>query len=259
MVAFDRIAEIIKEQRAAALCIVTSTKGSTPRKAGARMVVIANGADHGEVEGTIGGGAIEHKVRLAAINVIRDMIPKQINVALTNELGMCCGGQMTVYIEPIRTKPPCIIFGAGHIGEALCRLSAQAGFSVTIADPREELVNIERFSLADKLISDYTRHDFAQMPFGPDAFIVIATHCHQTDQKITEEVLKRDFCYAALVGSKRKAAMTRERCLNKGFIQEQISRLECPAGLAIGAQTPEEIAFSIIGKMIQVRRAPEHL
>jgi xanthine dehydrogenase accessory factor len=255
MISFERLAQITTQNGAAALCTITETSGSTPRKAGAKMLVLHDGSEHGRIEGTIGGGAFEHKIRLEALNVIASGQTRQIKVSLTHELAMCCGGQMTVFIEPLRAKAPCIILGAGHIGEVLCRLAAQAGFWIVVADPRPELLVPERLACANQLVANYTGYDLDKMPFGPDAFVVVATHDHQKDQLLVEDIMTRPFCYAALVGSKRKAALTIERCLNKGVAKEQIARLKCPAGIDIRAQTPEEIAFSIVAEMILHRRA----
>src|SRR5690242_12963034 len=114
MLTFERIAQIVAENHAAALCVVTETTGSTPRKAGARMVVFADGTPLGKIEGTIGGGAVEHETRERALRVIATQRPDHFKLALTHDLGMCCGGQMTLFVEPLREKAPCIILGAGH-------------------------------------------------------------------------------------------------------------------------------------------------
>jgi xanthine dehydrogenase accessory factor len=254
MLRHDRIATIVSENHPAALCLVTETSGSTPRKAGARMVVFADGTDLGHIEGTIGGGVVEHEVRIRAVKAIATLKTEQFKVALTHELGMCCGGQMTIYIEPLRERSPCLIFGAGHIALALGRLAAQCGFELHICDPREELLNAERLPFAAELHKGYSSSFIEQLPLLPDTFIVIATHSHQTDQELVEALLAKPFRYLALVGSKRKALMTRERCLNKGFSQEMINRVHCPAGLDIKAETPEEIAVSILAQMIQTKR-----
>jgi xanthine dehydrogenase accessory factor len=221
------------------------------------MVVIADGSELGRIEGTIGGGAVEHRVRAAALEVIATTRPQTLDVSLTRELGMCCGGSMTIFIEALRVRPPLIVFGAGHVGQAICRVAATAGFDVSVADPRDELLVPERFPDASLLVEDYESSDLRRLPFGPDAFVVVATHDHQVDQALVERVLAQPFRWAALVGSRRKALLTRERCRNKGIADEAIDRLRCPAGLDIGAETPEEIAVSIVAEMVQVRRTAE--
>ncbi len=255
MVSYEQIAQVQSENKAAALCVVTHTSGSTPRKAGTKMIVIAGVSNSSKIIGTVGGGAVEHKIRKEALQVISHQVAKQVQVQLTNELGMCCGGVMTMFIEPLRSNPSCIILGGGHIGQSTCTLAAQMGFSCFIADPREELLEKTRFPLAKQIIKDYSRHELNQLPFGPDAFVVIATHNHFQDQMLIEQVLTREFNYLAMVGSRRKATMTCQRCLNAGFSDSQIKRITCPAGLDISAQTPEEIALSITSQMVKVRRS----
>lgn len=252
-----RLAEIAAGNRPAAVCTVVATEGSTPRKAGATMVVLADGSELGAIEGTVGGGAVEHEVRRVALEVLATTRPRLLEIPLTAQLGMCCGGKMSVFIEALRTRPPLLLFGAGHLAQALSRMASGAGFEVHVADPREELLTAERFPDAHALLDDYEADDLARLPFGPDAFVVVATHDHRRDQEIVERILDRPARYLALVGSQRKALLTRERCLNKGLDPAWVERLRCPAGLDIGAETPEEIAVSIVAEMVHVRRAAE--
>lgn len=254
MLTQQRIAEVVASNRQAALCIVTETSGSTPRKAGAKMIVFADGTDLGVIEGTVGGGAFEHEVRKRAIKSLAQAQPCHFKIALTNELGMCCGGQMTVYIEPLRHKQPLILFGAGHIALSLATFASHSGFEVHLSDCRNELLQPERFPFASSFSAHFEPSDLDRLPFGSDAFVVIVTHCHETDQLLAERILPREFRYLGLVGSKRKAAMTRQRCLNKGYSESLLDRLVCPAGIDINAETPEEIAVSIVSQMIQVKR-----
>ena len=252
-----RLAILASAPRPAALVTVVETQGSTPRKIGASMVVVADGSPMGSIEGTIGGGAVEHQIRQEALAAIAATRPRRVDFALTAQLGMCCGGSMGFLIEPLRTKPPCIIFGAGHVGNALAQQAHTLGFSVWVADPRDDLRSPERFPKGVQLVAEYEPEDLDALPFGPDAFVVVVTHDHRVDQDLTEAVLQRDFRFAALVASERKAAMTRKRCEAKGIDAAQIARLQAPAGLDIGAETPEEIALSIVAAMVRCRRQEE--
>jgi xanthine dehydrogenase accessory factor len=250
----ERLAEIASGREPAAVCTVVDTRGSTPRKAGARMVVFADGSELGRIEGTIGGGAVEHRLRAEALLAIAETRPRMVQLNLTTQLGMCCGGQMSIYVEPLRERPPCVVLGGGHVGLAIARVAHVAGFAVTVADPREELLTPERFGDDVALVLGYDDEDLDRLPFGPDAFVVVVTHDHPTDQRLAEKVLGRRFRYAAMVGSKRKALLTRQRCEAKGIPDERIAQLRSPAGLDIGAETPEEIALSIVAEMVAVRR-----
>ena len=252
-----RLAEIAEGKEPAAVCTVVATAGSTPRKAGATMVVVADGSELGRIEGTVGGGAVEHELRRAALGVIATTRPRTVEIALTKELGMCCGGSMTFFVEALRVRPPLVLFGAGHVAQALARVAHTAGFDVVVADPREELLTKERFPDAVDLVDDYERDDLDRLPFGPDAFVVVATHDHKVDQEIVERALPRASRWFALIGSQRKAMLTRERCLNKGIAPDVVERLRSPAGLDIGAETPEEIAIAVVAEMVQVRRQAE--
>jgi xanthine dehydrogenase accessory factor len=254
MVSLFRLADLARGRAPAAVCTVTETRGSTPRKAGARMVVIADGSELGAIEGTVGGGAVEHRVRSEALLAIAQTRPRSLSLNLTTQLGMCCGGQMTIFIEPLRERPPCLLLGGGHVALALAHLARTAGFAVTVADPRDELLTSERFGDDVALVGGYDEEDLDTMPFGPDAFVVIVTHEHQTDQRLAEQLLRRDFRYGAMVGSQRKALLMRQRCEAKGLPAERIAAIRSPAGLDIGAETPEEIALSIVAEMVQVRR-----
>ena len=245
----QRLLELQTTCAPAAVCTVVGTNGSTPRKIGASMLVVVDGSPHGDVEGTIGGGAVEHRVREEALEAIATCMPRTVELALTTQLGMCCGGQMTVFIEPLRLGPPCLIFGGGHCGQALARVAAAAGFIVQVADPRDEL--LELFSDV-RTFADYESEDLDEMAFGPDAFVVVVTHDHGTDQVLVERALGRPHRYLALVASERKARLTRQRCSAKGL---DTAGLRSPAGIDIGAETPEEIAISIVAEMVKVRRA----
>jgi xanthine dehydrogenase accessory factor len=249
-----RLAEIAVGKAPAALCTVVATKGSTPRKAGASMVVVADGSELGSIEGTVGGGAVEHEVRRRALDVIATTRPQTFDIALTKELGMCCGGSMTFFVEALRVRPPLVLFGAGHVAQVLAKVAHTAGFDVTVADPREDLLTKDRFPDAVELVDDYERDDLDRLPFGPDAFVVVATHDHKVDQEIVERAIAKPSRWFALIGSQRKAMLTRERCLNKGI---DVEKLRSPAGLDIGAETPEEIAVSVVAEMVQVRRQDE--
>lgn len=251
------LADLLERDVPAALCTVVGTKGSTPRKAGASMVVVDDGSELGTIVGTIGGGAVEHDIRRRALQVVATTRPELVEIPLTTMLGMCCGGTMSIFIESLRMRPACIVFGAGHTAQALASVAVTSGFDVSVVDPRDDLRTADRFPQATLFDSYDHDDDFAALPFSSSAFVVIATHDHAVDQRLAERVLAQPFAYAALVGSQRKAVLTRERCRNKGIADDVIERLRCPAGLDIGAETPEEIAISIVAEMVQVRRRGE--
>lgn len=243
-----RVAQLEASGEAVALVTVVRASGSTPRAPGARMIVFLNG----QIEGTIGGGAVEDSARAAAAECLADGRPRFIEHRLTQELGMCCGGQVSLFVERIQPAPRLIVFGAGHVGQALTRMAAQAGFVVHVADERDELLTESRLAEARALHPDL--QDPA-LPFGAEAYVVIATHDHALDQRLVERSLGRPFRWLGVIGSRRKAELTKKRLLNKGFDAAAVDRLRTPIGLAIAAETPEEIAVSILAELIAVRRA----
>jgi xanthine dehydrogenase accessory factor len=133
-------------------------------------------------------------------------------------------------------------------------MAHSADFDVTVCDPRAELCSVDRFPHAT-LVDGYDTEDLATLPLRSDTFVVVATHDHQVDQRLVERLLLTPTRYLALIGSQRKALLTRERCHNRGHDDAQIARIVCPAGLDIGAETPTEIAVSVLGQMIETRRA----
>ncbi len=243
----SRIAELEAKAQPVALVTVVKASGSTPRAPGARMLVF----EDGRIEGTVGGGAVESAARQTAMQCLQDGRPRFVEHKLTQELGMCCGGQVGLFIEALLPAPRLIIFGAGHVGQALTRMAAQAGFVVHVADEREELLQVCRLAEARELHDDL--HDPA-LPFGSNTYVVIATHDHGLDQRLAERVLKQRFGWLGVIGSRRKAELTRQRLHAKDFEPAIVDRLRSPIGLAIAAETPEEIAVSVLAELIAVRR-----
>ncbi len=244
---FRRVAEIEAGGARAAVVTVVRATGSTPREPGARMLVHPDGS----IEGTIGGGRIEQTAIEEALGAIEDQRPRFIEHKLTQELGMCCGGSIALFIEPVIAAPRLIVFGAGHVGTALTRMAAQAGFVVHVADEREELLSEARLPEARAIHPDL---DDPGLPWSDEVFVMVTTHDHALDQRLVEKALKRPFRWLGMIGSRRKAHLTRERLRAKGFDEALIARVRSPVGVAIGAETPEEIAVSILGELIARRR-----
>jgi len=242
-----RLAEIEASGTPAALVTVVTASGSTPRGPGARMIVHPDGA----IEGTVGGGQVEASAHAAALEVLADGRPRFVEHALTAELGMCCGGRVGLFVERIAGAPVLLLFGGGHVGAALTRMATQAGFVVHVADEREQMLTEARLAPARALYDDVTD---PALPFGPDTYVMIATHDHGLDQRLAERALGRPHRWVGVIGSRRKAELTRKRLVAKGFTEEQVAALRAPVGLAIGAETAEEIAVSILGELIAVRR-----
>ena len=211
----------------------------------------------GATFGTIGGGAIEHEVLARARELLaRGGGSELVKRHLTQELGMCCGGEMTVFIEAVEVLPALTIFGAGYIARPLAALAAGCGFRVTVVDERPEWANAERFArvrVCCQAPEDYLR----AAEFGAQDYAVVVTHDHALDQRLVQELLRRPLKFLGMIGSIPKQRKFALRLKARGFDDEAIQRLHTPLGLAIGANTPEEIAVSAMAEIIAVRRGVE--
>ena len=234
----------------AVLITVVEAQGSTPRKAGARMIVEPGGA----LRGTIGGGKVEHALVAEAPGVWRSGEPRLVTYHLTADLGMCCGGRMTFFMEPLVSQPALIVFGTGHVGEAVVRIASRLGFAVTAVDDVPEQGNADRLPGAEGIVGSFEPADLASLPWGPETFVVIATREHALDQRLLELCLAHPLAYLGVIGSERKARTQRQRLEVRGFSEGDIARVRCPVGLDLGAETPEEIAVAICAELIRVRR-----
>lgn len=244
------IPEILKkENRKAALCIVVSTKGSTPRKSGAKMLVLENG----KIYGTIGGGNLEKQVIEKALNTIETKISKLYKFELLQQLGMCCGGTVEIFIEPVMKKNKLYIFGAGHVGTALAGFAAETDFEVTVLDDRKEYIEELKNEKVLKICSDF-ESAINNLEFDDNTFIVIATYSHPSDRTILSLCIKNPKAYIGMIGSRRKVEVTRKKFIeNKIATEQEINEIDMPIGMDINPDTPAEIAISILAKIIEVK------
>jgi len=238
-----------------ALATVVETKGSTPREIGAKMLVTKNGL----VAGTIGGGITEARVIEEAKQALKDGKGKLLNYHLTKEQaaldeGAICGGEMKVFIEILQPKEEVLIFGAGHIAVCVSKLAKMLGFKVTIIDEREEFANQDRFPEADRILTEEVEEALKLLEVTPSTYIIIVTRGHLKDEEVLTGVIKTRAHYIGMIGSRKKNATVFQHLKEKGIAEKELEKVYAPIGLDIGAQTPEEIAVSIIAEIIQVRR-----
>jgi len=249
MTLYPQIPAFLSRHKSAALCIVTATDGSTPRKMGSKMLV----APDGTIEGTVGGGAIEQQVIDDALEAMRIQKPIKKFYHLEEDLRMQCGGSVEVYIEPIGRRPDLYIFGAGHVGKALAGFARQVGFEITLLDFRAINFTEEEKEAYRFIHGDYFE-TIDMIDFDENTYIAIMSPTHEHDFELLARMGKKPFAYLGMIGSKRKVAKAKERLLSeKNYTQEEIDAVDMPMGLPMAAETPEEIAISILGKMIDVR------
>ena len=233
-----------------ALVTVVGANGSAPRSSGARMLVFADG----QIVGTVGGGNFEYRLISEAQEAIKLGRPRRIHLDLTRDLGMCCGGTMETFIEPLQQREQLVIYGAGHVGQATANLAVALEFDTTVVDDRDEWIRADRFRPEVKCMEADPLRILDQLPFGAHCYHLVVTHAHQLDQDLLERLLPRPLDWLGMIGSRAKLARFFVRLEAAGVDPEQFKRVNSPVGLDIGAETPEEIAVSILAELIAVRR-----
>ncbi|NLD38923.1 MAG: xanthine dehydrogenase [Desulfatiglans sp.] len=251
---YDEIVKVMNNGDTASLATVVSTKGSTPRSSGAKMLVKGDGS----ITGSIGGGCLEADVWQVCMDVIKEQKPKLLEFDLTgreeNASGLICGGIIEVFVDPVISTPTVFIFGAGHIGFAVSKIAKIAGFRIVVIDDRPNYANKERFPDADEFVIDDIAQAVQSLSINRVSYVVIACRGHLEDQEVLEQALKTDAAYIGMIGSKKKVKTIFGSMKEKGFTQASLDRVSAPIGVSIAAETPEDIAVSIVAEMTDVRR-----
>ena len=258
----DLVAQMKAAEQAFALATVVRTVSVTAAKAGAKAIIRADGTI---VAGWIGGGCARGAVLKAAREALADGEPRMVSVQpedMLAELGVKAGenrdgirfasnmcpskGTMDIFVEPVLPHPSLVIFGASPVAMSLASQARQLGYHVTLAAPASDLSDTPD---ADALIDGFALGELHQAK----RFIVISTQ-GKGDEAALRAALSIDASYHAFVGSRRKMAALREKLLSAGIAPEMADRVKAPAGLDLGAITPEEIAMSILAEITIERR-----
>ncbi|HXC04067.1 MAG TPA: XdhC family protein [Bacteroidia bacterium] len=246
---YRKILEIENSNEKAALCTIIGTQGSAPRKTGAKMLVGVKG----RIEGTIGGGSLEKAVISQALEVLESNTPVRVKHNLVADLAMCCGGSVELFIEPVMNKKKLYIFGAGHIGKALAGFALDLDFKVTLIDERYEAFEGQEGALYTLKQEQHTSA-IEQLEFDTQTLIVILTHNHAYDREILALTSKKPHLYIGMIGSERKVLIARKNLVSSGILnEEEMDGIDMPIGIEMKAVTPQEIAISILAKLIDVR------
>jgi xanthine dehydrogenase accessory factor len=247
------LAELPKTGTAAALCTIIRAKGSTPRKEGCKMLVYASGS----IVGTIGGGEVEGRVIEEALGSIQTGERKIRTYDLINpkkgDPGIC-GGTMEVFIDPLTQPEDLIVVGGGHIGKAVVYLAKWLGFRVILSDDREEFCSPDFVPGADEYIHCSLEELSSKIEFSSDTVVVLATRNNRVDILGLPELLVAPSAYIGVISSRRRWKLTEEELLKAGIKKKDLDRIHAPIGLDLKAETPEEIALSIMEEVFQVVR-----
>ncbi len=185
---------------------------------------------------------------------IADDIVEDASSLMENEQKRTLGyGERQVFIESITPQPHLLIFGAVHVAQSLCRLAADLGFRVTISDARPMFTTAERFPEADKVIVGWPDQVMDELLMDGRTYVVLLSHDARFEDPVLPAVLASPAKYIGAMGSRRTHAKRMERLAAEGFSEEQIARIHGPVGLDIGAESPGEVAVSILAEMIQAR------
>lgn len=251
---FDEAARCLRDGTGAALVTVVGTRGSTPQRAGARLLVRADGV----VFGTIGGGCVEAEMIRRAKAAIEsassglttyDLTPEQ-----AGEEGLVCGGRMEVFIEALDAQPVFAILGGGHVARPLCRLAAWSGFRVRVLDDRETYATADRFPDAESVVVAGFSEAVDALRIDEGAYVVVVTRGHRGDAAALHACLAARPRFLGLLGSRAKMVHVFSELVGRGVDRADLDRIITPVGVEIGAVTPEEIAVSIVAEAIATRR-----
>ncbi|HEX9635890.1 MAG TPA: XdhC/CoxI family protein [Acidobacteriota bacterium] len=238
----------------AVLVTVIEALGSTPQGLGAKMLVYPDGRSLG----TIGGGCMEAEILEHARAVLQSGIPLKVRVRLTPDpisgRDAICGGVVEVFVEPVCGRPRIVILGAGHIGQALASVASVAGYRVALADDRIRYANQERFPGADEIVVDDFEAALKRLEPKPSDYVVIVTRGHEHDKDCLRAALQAPVAYVGMIGSKTKVVKTLKALRAEGVDQAVLRRVHAPIGLDLGAESPGEIAISILAEIMACRR-----
>lgn len=246
----NKINEEVQNGAFGAICTVIDESGSTPRSRGASMWVRPDGT----IAGTIGGGLIEYEAIQRALALMKSGETSCIwRKSLTAADGMVCGGEAGVFIEVVGLGDELVIFGAGHVGRATAELGAFAGFRVTVWDERPEFANAERIPWARSVVCPIEKIYENGVKFHSRSYVVIMTRGHALDAEAVRVTEGQPGAYYGMIGSRSKIAAVRAKLLAEGVSAAHLDRIYQPIGLPIKAETPNEIAVSIMSEIIAVK------
>jgi xanthine dehydrogenase accessory factor len=244
----------------AVLVTVDSIKGSTPREAGARMIVSAE-----RIYGTIGGGNLEYQ----ACRIARDQLQRGAEDGLRRfplgaGLGQCCGGLVNLMFERLGADSDwaglmreqdaieLYLFGAGHVGSAVVRALRDLPVHIHWIDTRDDILPQAPSAAVEVICSDTPEAEIDAAPAG--SYFLVMTHDHALDQRLCEQILARDdFAYFGLIGSRAKRRNFETRMRRRGMDARKFARMTCPIGIGgISSKQPAQIAISVAAEILQV-------
>ncbi|NWG33232.1 MAG: XdhC family protein [Chloroflexi bacterium] len=246
------ISELEKSNESAALCTVVKSEGSTPRHVGSKMLVYPDG----RFIGTVGGGDLEHRVLDEAWMAISDGQPRLLHYTMVDpsrgDPGVC-GGTVEVFVEPILPAPMIVVIGGGHVGKAVVHLAKWLGFRVAVSDDRAEFCTPEAVPGADAYYPCPMAELPNQLKVTRQTYLVVTSRGSSIDAAGLPALLQSQAAYIGVIGSKRRWLTTVKALKEQGIPDDWIQKVHSPIGLELNAETPEEIAVSILAEILMLR------
>ena len=252
---YRALAELAVRGESAVLATVIATRLSTPRHPGSKMIVHADGS----VTGSVGGGRGEARVIEEALLVLQDGECRTLKLDLKGGVGVC-GGEMDVFLEPVVRGVPFLVIGAGHIGRAMLEVGSSLPFRFTVIDDRpaallalSEMGGIRTLESGPSGLPE-------RLEIPPRGALLVASRSHELDGDFLEAVFKaeeaqgREFPFLGVLASRAKAQKLRSRFKGDPFAERRLGQIQLPVGLDLGAETPAEIALSILAETMAVLR-----
>ncbi len=250
---YEALIEAQKAGEPVALATVVSVRGSVPRHEGSKMLVRADGS----IIGTVGGGAMEALVVKEALAALADgqtrMPSYTLNDLEAGDPGVC-GGTVQVFVEPVGISPSLLVIGGGHVGKALAELGKWMGYRVILSDDRAEFCNPEYAPGLDGYVVCKPGDVPEQVAINQQTYIACVTRGLPVDVNLIPALLATDAPYIGLIGSRRRWTLTAQALKERGLTEAQVARVRAPIGLELEAETPQEIALSIMAEITMLRR-----
>ncbi len=249
---YTALSKLEQDHDPGVICTVIASHGSTPRRVGSKMLVYPDGS----IVGTVGGGEMESRVIAEALVALANGQPRRLEYSMADpsrgDPGVC-GGQMEIFVEPILPAPKLVVVGGGHVGKAVAHLAKWLGFRVIVTDDRPEFCTPQANPDADEFhvcpLAELAQH----MKITRETYLVLTTRGVVVDAPGLPPLLDSQAAYIGVIGSRRRWAMTVKKLVEAGVPREKIDRVHSPMGLELNAETPEEIAVSIMAEIIMLR------
>lgn len=210
----------------------------------------------GKFIGTVGGGELENRVIKAALQSIKDGKAQTLEYSMADpsrgDPGVC-GGQVEVFVEPILPTPTLVVIGAGHVGKAVVHLAKWLGFRVAVCDDRVEFCNPESTPGADEYYPIEMGKLAEKLKVTEHTYLVVTSRGSSVDAVGLPSLIESQAAYIGVIGSKRRWATTVKALKEKGLSEELLNKAHSPIGLELQAETPEEIAVSIMAEVLMVK------